>query len=176
MSLSQDEDPLTYEIIGAAIEVHRALGAGLLEELYEAAFCVELEHRKLKYERQRHIDVVYKGRNIGDMYVDIVVEDTVVVELKSVKRLESDSRCTTDDLLETLASQKRTAYQLQCSVPAGRHQADCFLDLFPLCSLCLCGETLLGLARHSGQSRGAENTLRRYQIGLSNVLLFPFAG
>lgn len=87
MNRSQDEDPLTYEIIGAAIEVHRALGAGLLEELYEEAFCVELEDRKLIYERQRHIDVVYKGRNIGDMYVDIVIEKTVVVELKSVKSL-----------------------------------------------------------------------------------------
>lgn len=87
MHSSQDDDPLTYEIIGAAIEVHRALGAGLLEELYEEAFGIELEYRKLKYERQRHIDVVYKGRNIGDMYVDIVVENTAVVELKSVKSL-----------------------------------------------------------------------------------------
>jgi GxxExxY protein len=84
---SQEEDPLTYEIIGAAIEAHRALGPGLLEELYEAAFCIELEDRELKQERQRHIDVLYKGRNIGDMYVDIVVEDTVIVELKSVKKL-----------------------------------------------------------------------------------------
>ncbi|MCY4062033.1 MAG: GxxExxY protein [Chloroflexi bacterium] len=87
MHSSQDEDPLTYEIIGAAIEVHRGLGAGLLEELYEQAFCIELEDRKLIYERQRHIDVLYKGRNIGDMYVDIVIENSVVVELKSVKRL-----------------------------------------------------------------------------------------
>ena len=59
----------------------------MLEELYEEAFGIELEDRMLKYERQRHIDVVYKGRNIGDMYVDIVVENTVVVELKSVKSL-----------------------------------------------------------------------------------------
>ena len=63
------------------------MGAGLLEELYEEAFSIELEDRRLKYERQRHIDVVYKGRSIGDMYVDIVVENTVVVELKSVKSL-----------------------------------------------------------------------------------------
>ena len=87
MNSSQEKDPLTHEIIGTAIEVHRALGAGLLEELYEEAFCIELEDRMLKYERQRHIDVVYKGRSIGDMYVDIVVENTVVVELKSVKSL-----------------------------------------------------------------------------------------
>ena len=63
------------------------MGPGLLEELYEDAFCIELEERKLKYERQRHISVVYKGRDIGDMYVDIVVENAVIVELKSVQSL-----------------------------------------------------------------------------------------
>ena len=87
MNSSQNQDPLTYRIIGAAIEVHRVLGPGLLEELYEDAFCIELEERKLKYERQRHVDVLYKGREIGDMYADIVVENNVIVELKSVKRL-----------------------------------------------------------------------------------------
>jgi len=86
-SSSQNKDPLTHAIIGAAIDVHRALGAGLLEELYEEAFCIELEDRKLSFERQKHIDVVYKGRNIGDMYADIVVEDAVIVELKSVQSL-----------------------------------------------------------------------------------------
>ena len=62
MSVSQNQDPLTYKIIGAAIEVHRVLGPGLLEELYEDAFCIELAERKLRYERQKHVDVVYKGR------------------------------------------------------------------------------------------------------------------
>lgn len=88
MSVSQNQDPLTYKIIGAAIEVHRVLGPGLLEELYEDAFCIELAERKLRYERQKHVDVVYKGREIGDMYADIVVENAVIVELKSVKTLD----------------------------------------------------------------------------------------
>lgn len=88
MSISQNQDPLTYKIIGAAIEVHRVLGPGLLEELYEDAFCIELAERKLRYERQKHVDVVYKGREIGDMYADIVVENAVIVELKSVKTLD----------------------------------------------------------------------------------------
>ncbi|MCY3917502.1 MAG: GxxExxY protein [Chloroflexi bacterium] len=83
----QDQDPLTYKIIGAAIQVHRALGPGLLEELYEEAFGIELEERNLQFERQRRIDVVYKGRDIGDMYADIVVENAVIVELKSVQSL-----------------------------------------------------------------------------------------
>ena len=87
MNNSQNQDPLTHAIIGAAIEVRRALGPGLLEELYEDAFCVELVERELKYERQRHIDVVYKGRDIGDMVADIVVDNAVIVELKSVEGL-----------------------------------------------------------------------------------------
>ncbi len=87
MKNSQNQDPLTHKIIGAAIEVHRALGPGLLEELYEDAFCIELEERKLKHERQQHVDVVYKGRDIGDMYADIVVDNAVIIELKSVESL-----------------------------------------------------------------------------------------
>ena len=83
----KNKDPLTHKIIGAGIEVHRALGPGLLEELYEDAFCIELEEQKLRFERQRKIDVLYKGRDIGDMYADIVVENAVVVELKSVQSL-----------------------------------------------------------------------------------------
>lgn len=82
---SEDRDPLTYKIIGAAIEVHRRMGAGLLESLYEEAFCVELEHRRLSYERQKHLAVTYRGRDIGHLRLDIVVEDAVLVELKSVK-------------------------------------------------------------------------------------------
>ena len=61
------------------------MGPGLLEELYEDAFCIELEERKLKYQRQRDINVVYKGRDIGDMVADIVVDNAVIVELKSVE-------------------------------------------------------------------------------------------
>ena len=87
MDSSHKQDPLTYSIIGAAIEVHRVLGPGLLEALYEDAFCIELAERKLKHERQRQVDVLYKGREIGNMYADIVVENKVIVELKSAKRL-----------------------------------------------------------------------------------------
>ena len=58
-----------------------------MEELYEDAFCIELDEHNLKYKRQHNIDVVYKGRNIGDMYADLVIENAVIVELKSVQRL-----------------------------------------------------------------------------------------
>ena len=84
---SEEQDPLTYRIIGAAIEVHKRMGAGLLESLYEEAFCIELDHRRLRYERQKLLEVRYRGRNIGALRVDIVVENEVIVELKSVKEL-----------------------------------------------------------------------------------------
>ena len=79
--------PLTYQIIGAAIEVHRALGPGLLENVYENALCVELAERNLQYYQQKPIQVDYKGHDIGNLIVDIMVENRVIVELKSVKQI-----------------------------------------------------------------------------------------
>lgn len=77
---------LTGKIIGCAIEVHKRLGPGLLESLYEAALCVELEESGLAYERQKVLPVTYRGRSIGEFRIDTVVENTVVLELKSVER------------------------------------------------------------------------------------------
>ena len=84
-SASEQQDPLTYQIIAAAIEVHKRIGAGLLESLYEEAFCIELEHRHLHYERQKPLEVRYRGRKIGTFRLDVIVENEVIVELKSVK-------------------------------------------------------------------------------------------
>ena len=87
-----DEETLnsiTERVIGAAIEVHRALGPGLLEALYENALCIELERRDLAFERQRLVPVEYKGVAAGEYRVDLIVEGIVVVELKSVAALDS---------------------------------------------------------------------------------------
>jgi GxxExxY protein len=75
---------LTERIIGAAIEVHRALGPGLLEGLYETALAIELDERRVKYARQVKLPASYKGRPLGDYLIDLVVGDLVVVEVKSV--------------------------------------------------------------------------------------------
>jgi GxxExxY protein len=80
-------NPLTSRIIGAAIEVHKVLGPGLLESIYETALCIELEERGLRYERQVRIPAYYKGRPLGKYEIDLVVEDLVVVEIKSVSHL-----------------------------------------------------------------------------------------
>ena len=82
-----ENNELTEAIIGAAIEVHKVLGAGLLEAIYEKALCYEFEIRGIDYERQVSIDVIYKGKNLGGQIVDILVEKKVIVEIKSLKAL-----------------------------------------------------------------------------------------
>ena len=80
-------DELTEAIIGAAIEVHRVLGPGLLESIYEAALCHELGLRGFVAEPQVEVDVIYKGIIIKGQKLDILVEKQVVVELKAVSKL-----------------------------------------------------------------------------------------
>jgi GxxExxY protein len=80
-------DDLTEKILGAAIEVHRLLGPGLLESIYEEALCVEFELRGIPFVRQAEVEVVYKGRSIKGQRIDLLVAGEVVVELKSVATL-----------------------------------------------------------------------------------------
>lgn len=84
----QQDDPLTRKIIACAIEVHRKLGPGLLEKLYKEAMVVEMELNGLKVEKNVNIPVEYKGRRIGEYFIDLLVEDTVILELKNVERHE----------------------------------------------------------------------------------------
>jgi len=81
-------DPLTEQIIGAAIEVHIHLGPGLLESIYEEALCYEFSLRNIPFERQVTVDVVYKSKQIKGQRIDILVAGEVVVELKSVSKLQ----------------------------------------------------------------------------------------
>lgn len=80
---------LSERIIGAAIDVHRALGPGLLESPYEECLCHELEKRGIKFERQKPLPLVYGTVRLTCAYrMDLVVEDSIVVEIKSVSRFE----------------------------------------------------------------------------------------
>jgi GxxExxY protein len=79
---------ISERVIGCAIEVHKQLGPGLLESVYESAFCVELELAGLRYQQQVPVSVSYKGHVIGDLRLDLLVENLVVVEIKSVERTE----------------------------------------------------------------------------------------
>ena len=79
-------DPLTEQVIGAAIEVHRHLGPGLLEKIYEEALCVEFALRSIPFDRQVAFNVVYKGRVIKGQRLDLLAFGEVVVSLKSVRQ------------------------------------------------------------------------------------------
>ena len=84
----QKLDRLTEQIIGGAISVHRILGPGLLESAYEECLCFELSHSKLQFERQVPLPVVYKGVRLDCGYrMDLVVENSVIVEIKAVERI-----------------------------------------------------------------------------------------
>jgi len=81
-------DPRTSPVLGAALEVHRHLGPGLLESAYEECLCHELRLRELSFQRQVDLPVEYKGLKLNCGYkIDLIVQDEVVLELKAVEKL-----------------------------------------------------------------------------------------
>ena len=83
------DNDITYEIRGAAFDVYNAFGPGLLESVYEEALCHELQQRGLRVERQIHVPLVYKGVTLKtDLRIDILVEDRIIIELKSVEEMK----------------------------------------------------------------------------------------
>jgi GxxExxY protein len=77
----------SYEVIGAAIEVHKELGPGFLEAVYEEALAIEMIERNIPFERQKLIAVQYKGRPIGEGRLDFLVGNRLIVELKAIDAL-----------------------------------------------------------------------------------------
>ena len=85
----KEENDLSYTIIGAIYDVYNKLGPGLLESVYETALAYELKKRDLKVERQIEVPILYDGKRIDtDLRLDILVEDLVIVELKSVLEMK----------------------------------------------------------------------------------------
>ena len=88
MHASEPVDSLTERVIGCAIEVHRELGPGLLESIYRNSLEIELSDQGFKVKKNRPIDLMYRGREIGPaLILDLQVEDRIVVEVKAVERL-----------------------------------------------------------------------------------------
>jgi GxxExxY protein len=85
---TMDINQLTYKINGAIYEVNRILGPGFLEKVYENATMIELKEQGLNAENQVPVNVRYKGKQVGDYYADIVVEKRVLLELKTVEKLQ----------------------------------------------------------------------------------------
>jgi len=82
------EKDLTEKIIAACLEVSNELGAGFLESVYERALFIALTEKGLKAETQVPLKVVFRNRVVGDFYVDTLVEDSVIIELKAIKELK----------------------------------------------------------------------------------------
>jgi GxxExxY protein len=81
-------EDLTSRIIACAIEVHKALGPGFLESVYEMALAIELQHKGLNVERQKTLSLTYRDLPIGEHRLDLLVEGKIVVELKAISALE----------------------------------------------------------------------------------------
>ena len=82
-------EALTDKIIAAAITVHRELGPGFLESIYETALCVELQMRRIPFQRQLRVPVLYRSFEVGLHRLDLLVASKMVVELKTVKNIEN---------------------------------------------------------------------------------------
>lgn len=81
-------EELIRRVIGAAIDVHRELGPGFLEAIYEEAFAFELESRGIRFEQQKPVPILYRQRQVGEHRLDFLIEDCLVVENKAVSELE----------------------------------------------------------------------------------------
>lgn len=86
-NLPDETERLIERVIGCGIEVHKALGPGLLESIYGDAMSIELQYQGLKFEREREVPLLYRGIKIRPHYVDLIVQGAVVVELKAIERL-----------------------------------------------------------------------------------------
>ena len=82
-----DINDITYQINGAIFEVNRILGSGFIEKVYENALLIELRRLGLRAENQAPVNVTYKGEIVGEYIADIIVENKIIVELKSVEKL-----------------------------------------------------------------------------------------
>ena len=88
MVTKQLVNEIAYKIIGCAIAVHKEPGPGMLESIYEDCMCIEFEEKRMKFQQQVPIEINYKGRRINrQLRLDLLVEDTMIVELKAVEMM-----------------------------------------------------------------------------------------
>lgn len=109
---------LTEQIIGYAIKVHRILGPGFIESVYENALAIELEQADISFTRQMQVNLVYAGRTVGVHRLDMLVDDKVVVELKAKDQIAEADKAT------TLSYLKATKKSLALIINFGKPKID----------------------------------------------------
>jgi len=109
-------DKLTYDIIGAAIEVHKIMGRGLLESVYHQCLMEEFHHRKINFLTEMKIPAMYKGKNLNiDFRCDFYVEQSIVVEIKAVQELTSIHETQLLNYMKLLKCPKGILINFNCS-------------------------------------------------------------
>ncbi|MBK7233918.1 MAG: GxxExxY protein [Saprospiraceae bacterium] len=99
--INEDEiNDLTHKIIGCAMQVHRTIGNGFQEVIYQRALGIEFSFKGLKYEREQEMEIFYRGEHIGTRRVDFFVEGKVMVEIKAVMQLEDTHKAQAINYLE----------------------------------------------------------------------------
>ena len=106
-----EHESLTEKIIGCAITVHKKLGPGFLESIYENAFIIELQKQNLQVEKQREVVIKYDDFEVGRHRLDLIVADTIVVELKAVKNIEDIHFCYCEILFEGVRQRTRFTHK-----------------------------------------------------------------
>jgi GxxExxY protein len=129
-----ERDPLTEKVIGCAIEVHKNLGPGLLENIYESALCAELETTGLLFRRQSIFPVIYKGKPIGEHRIDLIIANALIVELKSVERFDPIFEAQVLTYFKNHRIQTRIAVKFQFPIAQGRNKTFRFVALCVLCA------------------------------------------
>jgi GxxExxY protein len=105
------ENDISERVIGAAIEVHRILGPGLLENVYEEALCHEFHLREIRFERQKPVPIAYKGVKLAtDLRLDLLVEDKIIVDTKAKEKM------TDIDFVKTLTYMRLTGKRLGLNI------------------------------------------------------------
>ena len=103
---AEELDAVAHEVIGAAIEVHRILGPGYLENVYQRALAIELASRGVRFRREVPLELLYRNEVVGEYRLDLVVAESLVVELKAVEQLLDIHRA------QVITYMKVGAYQL----------------------------------------------------------------
>jgi GxxExxY protein len=100
--MNLEHEALTEKIIGAAIEVHKKLGPGFLESIYENALAIEFEKRGIHYKRQHEKVIKYDDYEVGKHRFDYIVENEIIVELKTIKKIEDIHFATVRSYLKSI--------------------------------------------------------------------------